>query len=62
VAVAALHGSRETMTTALRETNLLGKTSNALGGIVTKTVANPQAFVPKSPGGLCSEAGIPGGR
>ena len=28
---------------------------NALFGVVTKAIENPQAFVPKSPGGLCSE-------
>jgi hypothetical protein len=43
------------MHTALRETSLLGNTSNARSGIVTKTVENVQAFVPKSLVGLCSE-------
>jgi hypothetical protein len=50
--VPPLHGLRQTMHTALGQPSLLGKASHALCPVVTKTRENPQAFVPKSPGGL----------
>src|SRR5262245_11547238 len=48
VAVTALHGLLKPMHAALGKPRLMGKVSNALGGIVTQTLENPQAFVPKS--------------
>jgi hypothetical protein len=55
VAVAVLHGLRETMHAAFGQARLLGNATHALGGMVTKTVENPEAFVPKSPVGRFSE-------
>jgi hypothetical protein len=51
----ALPGLRETMHAALGQPRLLGNAANALPTVGTKTVENPQAFVPKSPVGLCAE-------
>jgi hypothetical protein len=48
MAIAPLHGLLETMHTAFGKPCLLGKTSNTLGGGITKTVDNAKAFVPKS--------------
>ena len=52
--IAAHHGLRETMHATLGKAGLHGNAAHALGGIVTKTVENPQAFVPKSYVGLYS--------
>ena len=52
VAVATLHGLRETMHAAFGKAGLLGKASHTLCPVVTKTLENPQAFVPKSHVGL----------
>src|SRR5262249_2626442 len=54
VAVAALHRLLKTMHTAFGKPCLLGQLSHALGGVLTKTLENPQAFVPKSHVGLFS--------
>jgi hypothetical protein len=43
------------MDTALGKARLLGYASYALPPVVTKTLENPQAFVPKSHVGLFSE-------
>jgi len=51
----ALHCLLQTMHTAYGKPSLLGKLANALFGVVTKAIENPQAFVSKAPGGLCSE-------
>jgi hypothetical protein len=48
VAVTALHGLLKPMPAALGTPRLRGTVSHALGGIVTQTLENPQAFVPKS--------------
>ena len=53
--VAALDSLHETMHAALGQAGLQGKASHALGGIVTKTVENLSAYVPKSHVDLCSE-------
>jgi len=58
MAVAALHGLLETMHTAFRTAGLLGQLANALCAIVTKTLENPQTFVPQSHGGLSSQGGL----
>ena len=50
--VPPLHGLRKTMHTALGQPSLLGNASHALCPVVTKTLENPQAFVPKSHVGL----------
>src|SRR5262249_48017590 len=55
VAVAALHRLLKTMHTAFGKPCLLGKLSHALCGVLTKTIENPKAFVPKSHVGLFSE-------
>ena len=52
--VPALHGLRETMHTAFGQSRLLGNVAHTLGAILTKTLENPQTFVPKSHVGLCS--------
>src|SRR5262249_32820692 len=48
VVVTALHGLLETMHTTLGKAVLLGNASHALFTVLTKTLENPQAFVPKS--------------
>ena|SRR2546428_2967391 len=58
MAVAALHGSLETMHTAFRQAGLLGQLANALGAMITKTLENPEAFVPKSHVGRFSEESL----
>jgi hypothetical protein len=55
MAISPLHGLLETRPTAFGKPRLLGKTSNTLRAVVTKTVDDPQAFVPKSHVGLFSE-------
>ncbi len=55
MAVSALHGLLETMHAAFGQPSLLGHLANALLGVRTKTLENPQAFVPKSHVGLSSE-------
>ena len=55
MAIAALHGLRETMHATFGKAGLHGNTSHALGSIVTKTVENLQAFIPKSHVGLYPE-------
>ncbi len=45
VVPSAFHGLFETMHTALGKAGLMGKVSNALLGVVTKTLENPQAFI-----------------
>jgi hypothetical protein len=55
VAIAALHGLCEPMHAAFGQAGLLGNAAHALGGMVTKTVENPSAFVPKSHVGRFSE-------
>src|SRR5262249_25056722 len=50
--VPTLHRLLETLHATLGKTRLLGNTPHALGPIVTKTLENPQAFVPKSHVGL----------
>src|SRR5205814_1347950 len=52
VVVTALHGLLEAMHATLGQASLLGNASHALGPVVTKTLENPQAFVPKSHVGL----------
>src|SRR6516162_11613495 len=52
VAVSAFHGLCETMHTALGKAGLLSNAAHALLAVVTKTLENPQAFVPKSHVGL----------
>ena len=58
MAIAALHGLRETMHATLGKAGLHGNAAHALGGIVTKTVENPQTFVPKSHVGRFSEESL----
>jgi hypothetical protein len=55
VAVAALYRLGETMHTAFGEPRLVGKASHALAAVLTETLENPSAFLPKSHVGLCSE-------
>jgi hypothetical protein len=50
----ALHGLLEMVHTALGQPGLLGHASYALPAVVTKTLENQKAFVPKSHVGLCS--------
>jgi len=50
--VSTLHGLLETVPPALGEPGLLGETSHALCPVLTQTLENPHAFVPKSPVGL----------
>jgi len=52
VAVTALQGLLKSMHATLGKPRLMGQVSYALGGIVTQTLENPQAFVPKSHVGL----------
>ena len=52
VPVTTLHGLFETMHAALGKAGLLGNASHALFTVVTKTLENPQAFVPNSHVGL----------
>src|SRR5512145_133543 len=47
VAVTALHGLLQPMHAALGTPRLMGQVSDALGGIVTQTLENPQTFIPK---------------
>ena len=55
MAIAAIHGLRETMHTAFGEPRLVGEAAHALTAVLTKTLENPSAFLPKSHVGLCSE-------
>jgi hypothetical protein len=47
----ALHGLLETMDTAFGQARVLGQTPHTLLTMLTKTLANLQAFIPKSHGG-----------
>ena len=53
--IPALHGLCETMHTTFGQARLLGQLAHTLRAMVTKTLENPQTFVPKSHVGLCSE-------
>src|SRR5712692_4914318 len=55
VGISVFHRLFETMHTALGEPSLLGHLTDALLGVVTKSVENPKTFGPKSHGGLSSE-------
>src|SRR6267378_715854 len=55
VLISALHRLCETMHTALGEPGLMGDLADALLGVVTKSVENPQTFGPQSHVGLSSE-------
>src|SRR5512145_14799 len=58
VVVPALQRLLQTMHTAFGPPRLLGHLAHALGGVVTKTLENPEAFLPQSHVGLCSEEGL----
>jgi hypothetical protein len=55
LAVSARHCLAKTMHTALGEAGLLGYSSNTLLAVITKTLENEKAFVPKFHVGLFSE-------
>jgi hypothetical protein len=55
MAIAALHGLRETMHAAFGQACPLGEVAYALAAVLTKTFENLKTFVPKSHVGLCSE-------
>ena len=57
-AIAALHRLLKTMHTTFGKPCLLGKVSNTLCSVLTKTIENPKAFVPKSHVGLFSEESL----
>jgi tetratricopeptide (TPR) repeat protein len=58
MAVAALHRLSQTMHTAFGQPSLLSQLAHAWGGIITKALENPQAFVPKSHVGRFSEESL----
>jgi len=51
----SLHGLLETMDTAFGQARLLGQTPHTLRAVLTKTLENLLAFLPKSHVGLFSE-------
>src|SRR6266542_3394595 len=55
VGISALHRLFETMHTALGDPGLMGHLTDALLGVVTKSIENQQTFGPKSHVGLSSE-------
>jgi len=55
MATAPLHSLLEAMHTAFGKPSLVGQTSHTLHAVVTKTLENAPAFVPKSHVGLFSE-------
>src|ERR1700756_1313489 len=48
VPTSVYHGLFETIYTTLGKSGLLGKVSNALCGVVTRTLEKPRTFLPKS--------------
>src|SRR4029453_14290971 len=58
VVISAFHRLYETMHTALGEPGLLCNLSDALLGIVTKSIENQKTFSPKSHVGLSSEGSL----
>src|SRR2546425_4835752 len=61
VAISAFHRLCETMHAALGKPGVLGNLANALRGVVTKSVENPQAFGPKSHVGRSSDGWLNSG-
>ena len=55
MATSALPGLLETMHTAFGQARLLGQTPHTLLAVITQTLDNLKAFIPKSPVGRLSE-------